>query len=335
MNLVQKVSLGTAERLGKMVAVAEVNRDGIPDIVCTSENDLGLDHRLAVSSVFVQSPPGVFQKRLDFAQGYVQPNGFAAFADADGDRQPDIVSTSLPWSYAAPSLQVVQANAPVGTWGVSGQQDFASGGYPQGLASGDMNRDGKPDLVTAGYDGSVRVLFGDSNGAFAVPAYSVTTGGVTDVALADFNRDGRLDVVTANEGGGVTLLLGAGGGTLSAPVVSSCPGPIRHVRVADFSRDGRPDVVAFGWPMEAYVFLTSTDGLVLSQTVPIPGTGYGDALAVGDFNRDASRTWRSRITTTRRSSRSHSAWATVRSVPQLSCGPNSRSTFRPGWRPRT
>jgi hypothetical protein len=78
---------------------------------------------------------------------------------------------------------------------------YSTGNYPvssYSVAIGDLNGDGKPDLVVASTNTSegVSVLLGQGNGTFptAVPYY---TGGAYSVAIGDLNGDGKPDLVAA------------------------------------------------------------------------------------------------------------------------------------------
>src|SRR6185295_28573 len=75
--------------------------------------------------------------------------------------------------------------------------------YPS-IAIGDLNHDGRPDLVSVGADGDARqpvlqLLLGRGDGTFGLATRVILNtprNVVTDVAtLADVDRDGRLDVV--------------------------------------------------------------------------------------------------------------------------------------------
>src|SRR5207245_1054686 len=95
--------------------------------------------------------------------------------------------------------------------------DFATGANPAGVAIGDINGDGRPDLVTVNTGANtISILFGTGSGSFG-PKVDIAVGNLPHaVALADLNGDGRLDVVVANTGADtVSVLLGNGAGSFT------------------------------------------------------------------------------------------------------------------------
>jgi gliding motility-associated-like protein len=91
------------------------------------------------------------------------------------------------------------------------------------LASGDLNGDGKLDIVMADFaSGNVVVVLGAGDGTFgAAQAYPVVVGFTSQpngVELGDFNNDGKLDVaVTTRRYQRLSIMLGDGTGLLGAP----------------------------------------------------------------------------------------------------------------------
>jgi hypothetical protein len=91
------------------------------------------------------------------------------------------------------------------------------------LASGDVDGDGDPDLVTANCgldepDASVSVFLDQGDGTFAPETLFPTGTRPTSLVLEDLDGDGDDDVATGNFGSGdVTVLLNQGNGTFSAP----------------------------------------------------------------------------------------------------------------------
>src|SRR5689334_16154008 len=68
-----------------------------------------------------------------------------------------------------------------------------------GLAAGDFDRDGRPDVVAAGWDDQVVVL--RNTGPGFAPLAPVTAGSglfIFWVSALDYDGDNRLDAVTAN-----------------------------------------------------------------------------------------------------------------------------------------
>jgi hypothetical protein len=135
---------------------------------------------------------------------------------------------------------------------------YASGGtnVTYSVAVGDVNGDGKLDLVVANgdqqdnSDGSVGVLLGNGDGTFrSVVTYDSGAAFSIYVVIADVNGDGKADIVVANTGtdnsdGSVGILLGNGDGTFQPTAIYDSGGQgASSVVVADFNLDGRPDLL--------------------------------------------------------------------------------------------
>jgi uncharacterized protein (TIGR03437 family) len=202
--------------------------------------------------------------------------------------------------YRAPSFfdastQVtLNVATPSGTLGTAPGSPVAAAGSPQSVATGDFNRDGKPDLVTANYSAnSVTVLLGDGSGGFtAAPGSPFAVGtNPASVAVADFNGDGIPDLVIANSGSNnVTILLGNGSGgfTPAAGSPFAVGTEPQSVAVADFNGDGKPDLVTANYADRDLTILlgTGSGGFTVAPGSPLQAGSFPRSVAVGDFNGD-------------------------------------------------
>ena len=173
---------------------------------------------------------------------------------------------------------------------------------------GDVNGDGKPDMVVANQcvslpncpNGVVGVLLGNGDGTFKNPQdYNSGDYGTTSIAVADVNGDRKLDVIVGNISGTVSVLLGNGDGTFQAPRIYASGGYLAYsLAIKDVNRDGEPDVVVGdGCESDAdcsngavAVLLGNGDGTFQSPQI-YPSGGWGEyqiAIAVDDVNHDGS-----------------------------------------------
>jgi hypothetical protein len=170
----------------------------------------------------------------------------------------------------------------------------ATGVLPAGMAVGDFNGDGIPDLaVVNSTSASLTILLGQGNGSYEATTQVLTTGaGPSAIALGDFNNDGKQDLIVASQmDNALYEFLGNGDGTFqapTAPINESGIGPVGIV-AGDFNRDGQQDLAVVNQGSSTIVILVGNgqgDFTAGSQTLATDQSPFG--IAIGDFNNDGS-----------------------------------------------
>ncbi|MDO7850967.1 T9SS type A sorting domain-containing protein [Hymenobacter convexus] len=276
-------SIGTNSR-PVAVAVGDVNGDGNPDVVTSNNgsNSVG---------VFVGNGTGGLSPVVTYATGTSSsPNSapaYVALGDVNGDGRLDIVVANN----LTASVGVLLG---LGGGGFAAVTTYSTGvgSQPVGVALGDVNGDGRLDIVTGNsLPGTVGVLLGQAGGGFgAVASYSDGLSRPTTVALGDVNGDGRLDVLVDHETlNTVGVLLGqAGGGLALAGTYSTGTNSMPTAAVlGDVNGDSQLDIVTVLAAGSAGVLLgqgNGSFGAITNYSAGAVNTPIGGAL--GDVNND-------------------------------------------------
>lgn len=281
------------------VAVADFNGDGQPDV---------LDGR-TLHQAMAPGESGSLNLYLHNAgagTGYAAPTATAAgieplylaSADLNGDLLPDVVAASTddgklfvylnqaatPGSFAAP----VQLDSP---------------GASQ-VAIGDLNGDGKPDLVSADFGVSIFLQDPATPGAFLAPT-GLSSGGASWVAIGDLNGDGLPDLVVTDATGVHVYFHSATAtsATFLPPVTVFTQTPNRafiaanYVAIADVDGDGKNDLVItdpgpYGPAPPTVNVLIQNPAAVGTFLAPLsyslPNGRVAQSIVVSDLNGDGA-----------------------------------------------
>lgn len=263
-------------------AVADVNRDGIPDVVTANY------HGNSVSVLLGSGTGNAYRLREPASYPTVAgaETSNLAVGDLNGDGIPDVIATNP----QAASMSVFLARAD-GTL-EPGRTVAIDTAQPYSVAIGDFDGDGINDAAVAdNRSGRMFIELGNGDGSFRLGAQAAI-GGVQSfiVRTYDMDRDGVLDLVVANRtSDDVSVLLGRGDGRFHAAIVTSTgagTGPY-SIAIADFNLDGVPDVATANWVSStATVLLGRGDGTLRAaiDTGASGRTSYG--VAARDFNGD-------------------------------------------------
>ncbi len=242
-QIVSKVRDETAASGIGAIRVADINEDGIPDVVGGFDN-------------FQASPNNLFWMIGKGTGGFGKPKlsntgdinadvDSLAAADVNADDHVDLVSHTL-------SQLSVRLGAGDGTFGqpiVSGK----SGPSQEATLIGDVTGDGTPDAVIARRTGSedfgggeVLLQQGNGDGTFTLLQTRTVDSNLSQADLRDLNGDGRPDVAAIGSRGSnggrnaLWILLTTPQGQLGTPV--PYVGPAGGLAVADDNGDGAPDI---------------------------------------------------------------------------------------------
>ncbi len=273
---------GTSFNGGVRVATGDINGDGISDIITGSGAGAPGGHVKVFSGLTGVEINSFFAFDTGFTGGV-----FVGSGDVNGDGRDDIITGAGSGSTGG-HVKVFS-----GTSGAEIQSFFAYTGFSGGVyvAAGDINGDGKEDIITGagsgGTDGHVKAFSGADNSLLqSFFAYAGFGGGV-NVAAGDVNGDGLADIVTGSDagtgGGHVKVFKGSDVSLINSYFAygTAFSGGVR-VGAADINNDGLDDVImgsGAGMPATLRVNSAATTNNLLNIN-PF-GANYSGGVYVG------------------------------------------------------
>ena len=265
---------------GVTIATADMNGDGIPDLVTLSTDD-------STVNVVTVDPKGDFILLSPQSFTDIPQMSSVAIVDVNGDGIPDVVISDGSGSAAGVRVLLNDGHGKLAA-DASYPSETSPGAGPVSVIAADVNGDGKPDLVTANAgDGTVSVLVNNGDGSFAPPVSYAAGSDPVAVAVGDLNGDGFPDLAVADSAGNsVQVLLNNGDGTLASPVaIADGTGPVAVV-LADVNGDGHLDiVVADGGDSKVAVLTGAGDGTFATPVFYDTGSNPG-WVAAHDLSGD-------------------------------------------------
>lgn len=265
------------------ISATDLNGDGRPDLVVANA------YSDSVAVLLNTTAPGAAVASFAALTSFSTPAfpTFASAADVNGDGRPDLLVANNTAGSVSVLINITAAGATAPAFAspvsfAANRADF--------LATADVNGDGRPDLLVAGFQTStVSVLLNTTPTSAATSRFAQQQGfgtgrSPTSVTAADINGDGRPDVVTADyNSGSVSVLLdttaaGSALSTFAAKQSFATAGDNPSAVVtADINGDGRPDVLVSN-------FFSSTVSVLLNITAP--GAATASLAATQIFDTD-------------------------------------------------
>jgi hypothetical protein len=272
------------------VAIADLNGDGIPDIVTANFgtfSELGFTPGTTVS-VLPGNGDGTFGPARVFDTG-VYPTSVAV-GDFAGNGRLSIVTADEGFTGLSGDVGFLQGNGD-GTFRDPVFLGLGVSAASRSVAVADLNGNGRLDIVTANDSangGSVSVLLGRGNNTFqnaiVSPASNDPGFNPLRVIVRNFSGAGHADVAVSGFLGtkppGLYILAGTGNGTFQAPVGFEAGNLPNALIAGDFTGSGLSDLaVANISGSNVSIFLAKPDGFfVTPSNVPL-GVGATDLHA--------------------------------------------------------
>lgn len=266
-----------------VAAIADLNGDGIPDLVTGSAS--GLFIQLGIGDGIFQPPIQVSDASVS-SQSYFHlvPGVSVVFGDFNADGDLDIAFVACNGGNCA--LAVLLGNGG-GTF--QPQRDYDQSGTIGGIGAADFNGDGISDIALANYgNGTVDLLLGNGDGTFQ-PPLRIPMPGASSLAAADLNGAGKFDlVVTDWNASTVNLLRNNGHGEFQpAEPLASGRNP-SNITLADLRGNGRIDVVTLDSNFAVSTLLNNGDGTFQPAATAFTAGPRASlqSLAVADIRAD-------------------------------------------------
>jgi hypothetical protein len=236
---------------------ADFDGDGKQDIVVTNYYDYDHQRGTTVSVYKNQRTPGVldgntYAPKIDFTVAG-SPQEVAAH-DMDGDGKADLVVANYVNPGYISVLRNTVTNGSLDAAAFAPKMDFPITYYPSSISIGDVDGDGKPDVVTTTNNAVTIIRNTSTTGALSFDAaidYDSGTNpqnpGTTNVQLGDLDGDGKLDMVVTNLYDDVISVFRnistSGNVAFEARVNYATYDYPRDVTISDLDGDGKNDLV--------------------------------------------------------------------------------------------
>ncbi len=276
-------------------ALVDLNRDGWLDLVVANGNDISTQRVVA----YYNTGAGTFQTSPGWQSADLAYNGHLDIADVNGDGWPDIaVAVLLPQGGKGAKVYFNNNGIPSTTAGW--QASITADTF--GVAFGDMNGDGRPDLALASGDAynnvpAINVVYANTGTTLAAtPTWQTSSArNYNNCLWMDADNDGLLDLVMCGSNSQTHVYRNTGTTLTPAPAWSTGDVAAQFCLMAaagDVTGDGRRELITadnnqiFGGSGRFRQYNGLAAGFFNTSANWTYNEGYAAAVALGDLDND-------------------------------------------------
>lgn len=261
------------------VYASDYNGDGRPDVATVNGTSSDV-------SVYLRNAAGGFTQEVGSPFQGGPGNGSAAVADFDGNGLADLLTTN----FVANTFSVLLAQ-PGSTFTPQAGSPFQTGAGPQAAVAGDLNNDGRPDVVLSLYNGNQVTVLANTPNGFTSQQTIQGGGSPSTPVIADFDGDSIRDFAFINaSGSSVTVVRQTAAAGYAVEQTIPLPSAPTGITTGDFDGNGRPDlaVTRAGTPGSLTVLLrnATNSGFNEAPYSPVAVSATPVSITTADFNLD-------------------------------------------------
>lgn len=218
-----------------------------------------------------------------------------AIGDLDNDGKIDVVTIDR----LSNTMSVYRNTTAGGIISFGSKINFTTGQSPRSVSVGDIDGDGKLDVVVSNLNDNTVSIFKNTTMSGAISfAPRVNFGTAIQpaaISITDIDKDGKADLVvnTVNLNGYVSVLRN----TSTSGLISFAPktdlqllgGSIEEIRTADIDGDGKADIVLPNFSLNAITIfrnISSPGNISFASKVDIAINSLPDKIEISDLNDD-------------------------------------------------
>jgi len=233
------------------IAIGDIDGDGKPDLAVSNfnSNTVTIYRNIGTPGSITA---GSFAPRVDFTtELYLQD---IVLADIDGDKKPDLIAPNF-YNGTVSVYRNISVMGSINNSSFAAKVEFATVTNPLGIATGDLDGDGKLEMIVTSSSLSSMSVFHNistpgaiTSGSFE-PRIDFNSGGGGYVDVGDMNGDTKPDMVVKNGSGNVSVLKNLcttgsiGTDSFASRYEFPAGGGTSEISLGDLDCDGKPDLI--------------------------------------------------------------------------------------------